>query len=228
MKRLSIVGVLVGTLMLCTAVFAQWSRPTIHLADRIGKPDLETLFPARFGDWRVDTSMPVVLPAPDVQAKLNAIYNQVLSRTYINTAGERVMLSVAYGGDQSNGTRAHRPEVCYPAQGFQIFSSQSGVVDLPGQALPVRQLMSRLGGRFEPITYWIVVGGQVATSHVDQKLAELRYSVKGVIADGMLVRVSTIDQDAARGHAAQAKFITAMAAAVAGTAHERIFGAAPE
>ena len=28
--------------------------------------------------------MPVVLPAPDVQANLNKVYNQVLARTYVN------------------------------------------------------------------------------------------------------------------------------------------------
>ena len=63
-------------------------------------PNLETMFPKAFGDWRVDTSMPVILPSPDVQALLDKIYNQVLSRSYVNAKGERIMLSVAYGGDR--------------------------------------------------------------------------------------------------------------------------------
>lgn len=214
----------VGGLMVGTAMLTEAARPTEHLADRVGKPDLESLFPRQFAQWTLDTSLPVILPAPDVQAKLSAIYNQVLARTYINSTGERVMLSVAYGGDQSNGTRAHRPEVCYPAQGFQILFSERSVLALPDQLIPVRRLMSKLGGRNEPITYWINVGGHVATSHLDQKLAELRYSLKGVIADGMLVRVSSIDADMGRGHALQTRFAAELAAAVPPASRERIFG----
>ncbi|MEZ5643424.1 MAG: EpsI family protein [Burkholderiaceae bacterium] len=55
--------------------------------------------------------------------------------------------------------------------------------------IPVRRLMSQLGSRHEPITYWIVVGGEVVTTGIGQKLAQMRYGVRGVIADGMLVRV---------------------------------------
>ena len=148
-------------LMLAGVAAAYFGRPTVFLADQIGKPDLETLFPKRFGDWQIDTAMPVVLPAPDVQAQLNAIYNQVLSRTYVNSAGQRIMLAVAYGGDQSDGSSAHRPEVCYPAQGFAITGNERAVQPLGAGSLPVRRLISRLGDRSEPITYWVVVGGQI-------------------------------------------------------------------
>ena len=51
--------------------------------------------------------MPLVLPAPDVQSQINAIYNQVLTRTYVSDSGQRVMLLIAYGGDQYDGTSAH-------------------------------------------------------------------------------------------------------------------------
>ena len=57
--------------MCATAAFAYVARPTIHLSDEIGRPDLEALFPTAFLDWRVDSNGSVVLPAPDVQAKLN-------------------------------------------------------------------------------------------------------------------------------------------------------------
>jgi EpsI family protein len=211
--------------MAAGAALAYLGKPTVHLSDRIGKPDLESLFPKRFGPWRLDASMPVVLPAPDVQAQLDVIYNQVLSRTYVNAVGQRIMLSVAYGGDQSDGTSAHRPEVCYPAQGFEITANAKAAQSAAGGTLVVRKLMSRLGGRNEPITYWVVVGNEVATSGIEQKLAQMRYGLRGVIADGMLVRVSSIDADMARGHAVQSGFIAEMAAAIPSQARSRVFGA---
>jgi EpsI family protein len=217
-------ALLAAVFMLAGAALAHFGKPTVYLADQLGKPDLESLFPKQFGPWQLDARIPAVLPAPDVQAKLDAIYNQVLSRTYVNADGQRVMLSVAYGGDQSDGTSAHRPEVCYPAQGFEITANTKAVQRTAGGTLAVRQLMSRLGGRNEPITYWVVVGSEVATSGVEQKLAQMRYGLRGVISDGMLVRVSSIDPDMARAHAVQSGFIADMAAAMPSQARSRVFG----
>jgi EpsI family protein len=217
-------ALLAALIMVAGAALAYLGKPGIYLADQIGKPDLESLFPKQFGRWRLDARMGVILPAPDVQAALDAIYNQVLSRTYVNAEGQRIMLSVAYGGDQSDGTSAHRPEVCYPAQGFEITANTKAVQSTAGGTLPVRQLMSRLGGRNEPITYWVVVGTEVATSGIEQKLAQMRYGLRGVISDGMLVRVSSIDADMARGHALQSAFIKELASAMPSTARSRVFG----
>lgn len=207
-----------------TAALAQAGKPTVHLADVHGKPDLPTLFPPAFADWRIDTSLPVILPAPDVQARLDAIYNQTLSRTYVNGSGARIMLSVAYGGDQSDGTRAHRPEVCYPVQGFQITHNREDTLRLADRQLPVRRLMSRLQQRFEPITYWLVVGGRAVTSGAQQKVIELRHGLRGQIPDGMLIRVSNIDHEMRRGHALHDSYLQALFGALQPAARSRIFG----
>ena len=213
-------------LLLCLAAFAggQAWRPTARLADSRPKVDLETLFPKAFGGWQLDDRMPVQLIAPDTQAMLNKLYNQTLSRTYINRQGDRIMLSVAYGGDQSDGTRAHRPEVCYPAQGFQVSDSREDQLDLGGRMLRVRHLQSRLGGRIEPITYWMVVGERIALSGTEQKLAQLAYSTRGVIPDGMLVRVSSIDADAANAYRVQHGFVRGLALAVVPALQARVVG----
>jgi EpsI family protein len=211
-------------LMLAGAGLSYVGRPTVYLADQIGKPDLEAMFPKQFGDWRVDTSLPVIVPAPDVQARLDAIYNQVLTRTYVNSAGRLIMLSVAYGGDQSDASRVHRPEICYPAQGFDITHDQPGVQRIDGGSLPVRKLMSRFGERREPITYWIIVGNEVATSGMQQKLAQMRYGLRGLIADGMLVRVSSIDADREHAYAVQAGFIADLSAGMPPDLKPRAFG----
>lgn len=220
----NVIGLAIA-IMLCGAAGAHWMRPTIHMADRVGKPDLEQLFPKRFANWEIDSAVPVVLPSPDVQAALDRIYNQVLSRTYIDRrTGHRIMLSVAYGGDQSDGTRLHRPEVCYPAQGFAIRNSQHAELTIGPRRLPVRQLESHLGSRHEPITYWMLVGDRVATSATELKLMQLRYSTRGLIPDGMLVRVSSIDDDTQRAYLNQQRYISELAQAMEPPAARRVFG----
>lgn len=213
-------------LMVAALAAAHIWRPTAHLADTRAKVELETMFPKAFGDWRVDERMPVQLIAPDTQAFLNKIYNQTLSRTYVNRQGDRIMLSVAYGGDQSDGTRAHRPEVCYPAQGFQIDSNQSSVMAVAGHNMRVRQLVSRLGARIEPITYWVTVGERISLSGTEQKLAQLSYTTRGVVPDGMLVRVSSIDVNAVSAYRLHQAFVAEMAIAVRAEHRSQVFGAA--
>ena len=84
--------------------------------------------------------------------------------------------------------------------------------------------MSKLGPRNEPITYWVVVGGDVVTSGIGQKLAQMRYGVRGVIADGMLMRVSSIEADMAKGHAVQVRFISELARQMDSGSASRVFG----
>lgn len=218
-------AVLVLALMVLSAAVAHWMTPSIHMSDKLGKPDLETLFPQEFGDWRVDARAAMVLPSPQTQALLDSIYNQTLTRTYINPLGYRIMLSVAYGGDQSDATRAHLPEVCYPAQGFQITANESGQINLFNRPVAVRYLMSKYGNRHEPITYWLMVGDQVTVSRTDQKLAQLRLGLKGYIPDGMLVRVSSIDTNPAHGYQQQEAFLRDLAQAVPAAGRDRVFGA---
>jgi len=221
-------GILVAGVMFTGAGLATGLRPSKLMSDVMGVPALERLFPAAFDDWRVDTSLPVILPAPDVQAQLDKLYNEVLARTYINARNERVMLSVAYGGDQSDATSAHRPEVCYPAQGFAITENFADSLRIAGRDIPVRRLMSHMSGRHEPITYWIVVGDRVVTTGIGQKLAQMRFGLRNIIADGLLVRVSTIDNDMRRGHRVQSAFLEALGPALDPAFAQRVLGRADD
>jgi len=208
----------------CAGVLGHVIRPTHHLSDMGPKIDLETMFPRNFGDWQMDTRMPVAIVSPDVQAKLDALYNQLLSRSYVNSRGDRIMVSVAYGGDQSDGTRAHRPDVCYPAQGFEILEKKHVSLQLAGRGLPVEHMLAKLGARVEPVTFWFTIGDHVAVSGTDQKLKQMRYGLQGVIPDGMLVRVSSIDPEADHAYALQAEFIRQMQAAFDPAWMPRVFG----
>ena len=210
--------------MAAAAALARVGVPTQKIADH-WQTDLEKMFPASFGAWQIDRNIPVVLAAPDVQAKLNAIYNQVLARTYFNTqSGERVMLSVAYGGDQSDALSAHLPEVCYPAQGFALGGMRTATLELRGREIPVRRIRTQQGQRHEPVTYWLTLGETVAATMTQRKWQQMRYGLRGQIPDGMLIRVSSIDRDAERGFAVQYAFLRELAAAVPDQYLNRILG----
>lgn len=219
-------ALLAAGLLLAASVLAEVTKPTKYLADQRPKVDLETMFPASFQGWTMDPNRPVMIVSPDQQALLNKLYAQTVTRTYIGPQGERVMLSVAYGGDQSEATRAHRPDVCYPVQGFTIVSAEDASVPLAGGELPVRHMFARLGQRHEPVTFWFVVGEHVAVSGPQQKYAELRYSFRGFIADGLLMRVSSIDLDPESGYRLQAKFINDLYAGMRAQDRTLAFGSA--
>jgi EpsI family protein len=74
--------------------------------------------------------------------------------------------------------------------------------------------MSHMGGRSEPITYWIVVGDEVVTTGVGQKVAQMKFGLRNIIADGLIVRVSSIDADMEHGHKIQTEFLGALGPAL--------------
>ena len=58
---------------------------------------------------------------------MSRIYQQVLARNYIHVpSGRTVMLSIAYGENQSHSNDLHVPDVCYRAGGYQIEKSSRG------------------------------------------------------------------------------------------------------
>jgi EpsI family protein len=203
-------SILIAALMVAASVSAVALRPTEKIADQGPKVNLEVMIPKQFGDWHIDDRIVPLLPAPDVQAKLDKIYNQTLARTYVNKQGQRVMLSVAYGGDQSDAMQVHLPEVCYAAQGFQIKNASEDRLSVDGGEIPVRRVIASLGSRIEPITYWITVGDQIVNSGSRRKLAQLRFGLAGSVPDGMLVRASSIGRDANDAYQMQEQFLRAM------------------
>lgn len=223
MKRMTLSAVLF-VLMASTAVVTHGVAPTTKMADKRVRFDLDTQIPKAFGDWQLDPTVVPLQVDPDTQARLNRIYNQTLSRTYINREGERVMLSMAYGGDQSDQMGLHKPETCYSAQGFDVRSNVSSEVDLPQGMLPVRQLLAVAGGRSEPITYWVTIGDKVTRSGIDQRLEELRIGLTGTVPDGMLVRVSTIDTDTKHAFRIQKDFVRSLISSLPAQDRKRLIG----
>ena len=209
MSAFQLKHLLAGAAMLAAAAGAVALKPTVHMADQ-HPINLEQMIPQQFGDWKLDKTIVPIQVDPEIQAKLNQIYSQVLTRTYIDPAGHRIMLSVAYGGDQSDGMRAHRPEICFPAQGFQVAGQALGTMRTEFGPIPVKRMVATKGERIEPITYWIMVGERAARTSSEQKTAQLHYGLHGQIPDGMIVRVSTIAADAEPAFQLEDSFVNTM------------------
>lgn len=207
------------------SALAELTRP--RPKQRSGNPvRLEDVFPTRFGEWRIDEAMQAFIRPADEQGRIYAIYDQVLERAYFHAAGERVMLSAAFGSEQSPALQVHRPEICYAASGFRITGKRGERLALAEHSLPVTRLHASMPGRSEPITYWTVHGNKVAADGAAFRWQQLANAMRGEILDGMLVRISTIGRDPEAGYRTHARFATDLLAAIPAQHRERVFGEA--
>lgn len=193
--------------LLLFAVFAAFAMTPKPRSNERQALELERMVPTSFADWRVDPSVKPVIPSPDVQASLDKLYDQVLSRTYINSRGERMMLSLAYGGNQNDQLKAHRQEVCYSAQGFKITELLHDTLRFGDSMIPVTRMMAVRGERFEPVTYWFTMGDRVVLSRFERLMVQIKYGLSREIPDGMLVRVSSFNEEARPAYVAQQLFL---------------------
>lgn len=199
-------------------------RPSARAEGATKTLSLETMVPKSFGDWIMLPEQASQIVNPQVQEKLDQIYNQILSRTYLHKDGYRIMLSLAYGGDQRGGLQAHRPEVCYPGQGFQLGLMEDGALPTSYGVIDVRRLQTSLGTRKEPVTYWFTVGDRVVNGKMDKRIAEIRLALTGQVPDGMLFRISSIDTDSRRAFERQQEFAAQMMSAVPSKVRKQLSG----
>jgi hypothetical protein len=79
--------------------------------------------------------------------------------------------------------------------------------------LKLRQMMVRDGSESsQQIQYWMILGGRQVTGEFEKRLKHLYYSVLGVAAEGVLVRVSSFssDKDAGSDAEVQQQFIASL------------------
>jgi EpsI family protein len=78
--------------------------------------------------------------------------------------------------------------------------------------------------RIEPVTYWIVIGREIALTGLEKRLAELRHSLRGEIVDGVLFRVSTIDANTQRAYEIQDNFVNNLLSSLKPDTRPRLAG----
>jgi len=223
---------LIATALLLTALAAWYLTP--RLPASTGAVALAQLVPQSFGEWReLKSSAATVDPRAQRPGETDpeAPYDDVLTRSYVNTRGEVVMLALAYGRNQRQEIKIHRPELCYIAQGFAVLRNADTRIPMSGFA-PVdgtRMLVSG-AGRSEAVSYWIRIGDVFSRSAWKTRAHIFRQGMQGRVVDGMLVRVSQIVPDAANTgderFAVQEQFLSDLVRAVPASARRLFVGGA--
>lgn len=217
-------SLLIAALMFAASAGAMLARPTLKASDLGQAVSLDAMVPKRFGDWREEPQRFVQVVNPQTQQLLDKLYSEILSRVYVNSSGYRIMLSLAYGSDQRGALQAHKPEVCYPAQGFVVQKNEPSLLPTTFGDIPVRRLYTTMRTRHEPVTYWFTVGDRAVQGKLQKRLVELSFGLTGRIPDGMLFRVSSIDPDEARAYRMQDDFIKQLLQAVSPAERKRLSG----
>ena len=205
-------ALLVGLAQVSTAAAAFAAMPR-RPADRLTQNSLDTLIPAQIGEWRWVSSSGVVTTTETIE---NDGYDQQLKRVYAAPGEPGIMLLIAYGSTQGGSLQLHRPETCYPAQGFGLvdFRDVDLALGMPPATVAARAFTARRDDRTERLLYWTRIADAFPRNTAGEYHAILASVLEGTIPDGVLVRVSTFGDDDEVSDAALARFASAMVAAV--------------
>jgi EpsI family protein len=197
---------LIGGACVLTAGAAYAATPRQRMS-LLGKDKLEALVPRAFGAWSELPPDSVVVPEND-NSLAARLYAQTVTRVFVNNSdGTGVMALFAYGDTQSDQLQLHRPEVCYPAFGFEVVESLPVNIGLAkGAVIPARRLTARSSVRTEHVAYWTRIGEYLPQSGEEQRSAKLRTAFQGIIPDGILVRISNLQVTPNEGFALNQRF----------------------
>lgn len=233
MTRNQLNSLLATVAILATAVCGEVLIPRKLMASINPALNLEAMIPQQFGRWKYRPLVGLVTPtAPDyveTNELASKIYSQEIGRTYVDSEGHTLMLLIAYGPEQNYRLKAHRPEVCYTAQGFRVWDKTDHRLNIFNNAstLTVSRLMTQRETRFEPVSYWMRVGNDVSSGIFDNQILRLKYGLKGLIPDGALIRVSTVGLPAAQSFELQDQFIKDLLASITPDAQRFLIGETP-
>jgi EpsI family protein len=204
---------LIGGGCLAAAAGAEAMRPRDRMS-LLGSAKLEDAIPRRFGGWQEREAEGLITPTSEnsLAAKL---YTQSVGRFYAGPDDAIVMMLIAYGDTQSDSLQLHRPEVCYPAFGFNLVRNQATALRIADRtAIPARNLTAVAPQRTEQITYWTRIGEYLPVSNSEQREMKLRTAFQGIIPDGVLVRLSNVVGDAAAAFALNERFAADLVQAI--------------
>lgn len=219
-------GLFVAAMVVAVALGNKLKPAPMYTENTPPPTKLEKVVPAQFAGWRIDPNTPAQIISPELQAKLADLYSDTLTRTYINADGDQVMLSLAYGADQSRSLQVHKPEVCYEGQGFKIEETRKDDAQITEGRVPVMRVLTQKGARNEPVTYWIRSGDVIVRGWFEQNVARVQAGLAGHYPDGILVRVSTIDPDASHAYAVQDRFVKDLLASMPQEGRRILLGSA--
>lgn len=188
-------SLLIVAALLASAAAARLLTPTLHAIENA--PQLDQSLPKTVDAWHF-------VPSPFVQVGLTTTgaaetsmdqpYDQSILRSYQDNEGNIINVAVAWGERQRQEIKIHRPELCYPAQGFQVIKldNVSFPLNTPaGEPVIGKRMLTRdRNGQIEAVSYWIRIGSVYSDSAWKTRLHILEEGLAGRIPDGVLVRVS--------------------------------------
>lgn len=217
-RRQVLVGA--GALAIAGAAFA--AEPRRALVDFSHTP-LDGLVPVNVGAWAgVDDSD--VVPE-QVDASID--HGQTLARRYLGQGVDPVMLIVSYHGPRSPDLKVHRPETCYVVAGFEGGRPRSTKVAVTSALqVPSVSFTAKREQRIETVLYWTRVGDRFPQSLRGQRLDFLSEAMRGVRADGLLMRASTVGPDPVASEALLKMFAAALIGASTPAGRKLLLGPA--
>ncbi len=203
--------ILLGLLFCSAAGLAAWRQPARHL-DYLGRDKLDDVIPKEIGPWKFVAASGLVVPPNDQLSR--ALYSNLLTRVYSDGVNPPVMLLVAQSGSQTGILQIHRPETCYTASGYQISPVTPQPVQIGSKLVPVNSMDATADGLVEHVIYWTRIGNRMPASWKQQRLAVAEQNLRGILPDAILVRVSTVRNDADGARATLQSFVRSLIDAV--------------
>jgi EpsI family protein len=199
-------SLILGAGFAATAGVAAAITPHRHEEILAGAP-LKSVIPQRLGPWTSLAYADLILP----DSPPTDVYGQVMSRAFQAPGWPSIMLVLAYGEAQSGLMKVHRPEVCYTSAGFKIVNDQTTSIPVRnGPPIPAKSFLGERQDRKEYVLYWTRISNAFPTTLVDQRLVMFEQGLRGVVPDGVLVRLSTVCPDWALARAALLTFATSL------------------
>ncbi len=217
--------------MLAAISVAYAMTPTVPAAPP--GQELAASVPTAFAGWR---EMPSALAQADLSTaddgtrSLEQPYDDVLMRTYVNQQGQQIMMALAFAREQRQDVKLHLPEICYPAQGYNVLKlNRAGLQIEPGRApIEGKHMLAMGNNRMEAVSYWVRIGDAYPQGGLSMRMKILRDGLAGKVSDGILVRASMVIRDeseAADAYALEQQFLSQLVAAANPRGHALVAGA---
>jgi EpsI family protein len=182
----------------CVAVLgtAELLRPRKKLVLMPAGAKLTDLIPSKVPGWSAAERGDIVIPRTE-GTLATRLYSDQVARRYSDATGTKpdIMILGAYGAAQNDLLQLHRPEVCYPAIGFEIEGRH--FVDIATQfgPVPAVALTARSIDRVEDIVYWTRIGNSLPQTAGQQRADKMQAAFAGYVGDGVLFRSSAVRRD---------------------------------
>lgn len=189
----------------------------------IAQKRFESMMPEAVGSWRYHQSSGLVLPPEDALSA--RLYDNLITRVYTDGSGTAMMLLIAYKNFQNGVLQLHRPEICYPAGGYKLSPTLPIEIAVGGgRTMPANSFSASGNERDEQVLYWTRIGEHFPVRWIEQRVAVLRANMVGINPDGMLARVSMVNDDMAFSRPKMEQFVSALRMASPPALRQVLFG----